>query len=287
MHQHTGPGWAWIITPALHPARFGPAQSSGAAVAVVDLEDSVAMADKKTARTAAQRFFEHGDTPESCTLGVRINAPTTLEGIRDLVALADYTTKPDLLVVPKVESARDIEMVAGVLDTDGANGYAPDLWALIETPRAITELASICIAPRLGGLVFGAADYAASLRCALQWQPLTYARSVVVNSAAQAGIRAIDSPGFGLNDMESLREESLRAKQLGFHGKGAVNVRQVAAINEAFAPSQEEIAHARSIVAAAQASQNGITTVGGQMVGPPFFRAAQDLVREIDGRARP
>lgn len=284
MPQHTGPGWAWIITPALHPARFGSAQNSGAAVAVVDLEDSVAMADKKTARTAAQRFFEDPDTTSSCTLGVRINAPTTLEGARDLVALASYTTKPDLLVVPKVESARDIELVSGVLDADG---YAPDLWALIETPRAITELASICTAPRLGGLVFGAADYAASLRCALQWQPLAYARSVVVNSAAQAGIRAIDSPGFDLNDMESLREESLRAKQLGFHGKGAVNVRQVVAINEVFAPSEEEITRARSIVAAAQASQNSITTVGGQMVGPPFFRAAQDLVREIDDRARP
>lgn len=284
MHQHAGPGWAWIITPALHPARFGAAQTSGAAVAVVDLEDSVAMADKHTARTAAQRFFEGADTPAACTLGVRINAPTTLEGARDLVALADYTTKPDLLVVPKVESARDIELVAGVLDADG---YAPDLWALIETPRAINELASICTAPRLGGLVFGAADYAASLRCALKWQALAYARSAVVNSAAQAGIRAIDSPCFDLNDMESLREESLWAKQLGFHGKGAVHVCQAALINEVFAPSEEEIAHARSIVAAAQASGNGITAVGGQMVGPPFFRVAQDLLRETDDRTHP
>ncbi|MCZ4120289.1 HpcH/HpaI aldolase/citrate lyase family protein [Streptomyces sp. H39-S7] len=272
------PGRAWIITPALRPRRFPTAHTSGAGVALVDLEDSVAMPDKQAARIAAREFFDRPDAP--CTLGVRINAPTTLEGARDLVALAAYQHKPDLILIPKTESARDIELVASVLDTDG---YTPDIWALIETPRAIDKLPSITKAHRLGGVVFGSADYAATLHCALNWQSLLYARCALVNSATAAGIPAIDAPTFVLNDVDALRCEAEKAKELGFHGKGAVHPRRAALINEIFAPSIEEIARARAIVAAGEQSGNGITAVDGQMVGTPFFAAARALVHEVDG----
>lgn len=278
MTQHTRPERAWIITPGLTPSRFDTAQTSGAAVALVDLEDSVATQDKQSARTQAQQFFHRPDAP--CTLGIRMNAPTTLEGTRDLVALAAYTAKPDLILVPKTESARDIELVAGVLDTDG---YTPDIWALIETPRAFDRLPSIMKEPRLGGVVFGSADYAATVRCGLSWEALLYARSALVNSATAAGIPAIDAPAFDLNDLDALRREAEKAKELGFYGKGAVHPRQAAVINATFAPSEQEIARARAIVAASQKSGNGITSVDGQMVGTPFFAGAQALVREIDG----
>ncbi|MEJ8657593.1 HpcH/HpaI aldolase/citrate lyase family protein [Streptomyces sp. MS1.AVA.4] len=276
--QHAGPGRAWIITPGLRPSRFETAQNSGAGVALVDLEDSVAMPDKQAARTAAQQFFDRPNAP--CTRGVRMNAPTTLEGARDLVALAAYVFKPDLVLVPKTECARDIELVASVLDSPS---YTPDIWALIETPRAFDKLPSIMKAPRLGGVVFGSADYAATVHCGLGWEALLYARSALVNSATAAGIPAVDAPAWDLNDLDALRREAQQAKELGFYGKGAVHPRQAAVINDTFAPSDEEIARARAIVAAGQKSGNGITTVGGQMVGTPFFTAAQDLVREVDG----
>ncbi|WP_455351335.1 HpcH/HpaI aldolase/citrate lyase family protein [Streptomyces sp. SYSU K217416] len=276
--QHIRPGRAWIITPGLRPSRFETARTSGAGVALVDLEDSVAMPDKQTARVAAQQFFDRPDAP--CTLGIRMNSPTTLEGARDLVAMAAYACKPDLILVPKTESDRDIELVAGVLDADG---YTPDIWALIETPRAFDRLPSIMKAPRLGGVVFGSADYAATVRCGLGWEALIYARSALVNSATAVGIPAIDAPVYALNDLDTLRREAEQAKQLGFHGKGAVHPRQAAVINDVFTPSEDEIAHARAIVAAGQTSGNGVTSVGGQMVGTPFFTAAQALVREVDG----
>ncbi|WP_175411841.1 CoA ester lyase [Streptomyces sp. TRM64462] len=277
MQQRTRPGRAWIITPALRPRQFETAQTSGAGVALVDLEDSVAPADKQAARHAAQQFFDRPSTP--CTLGIRMNAPTTLEGARDLIAMAAYPVRPDLVLVPKTESARDIELVAGVLD---AEGYTPDIWALIETPRAFDKLASITKAPRLGGVVFGSADYAATVRCGLTWQALLYARSALVNSAAAAGIPAIDAPAFDLNDLDALRREAEKAKEMGFYGKGAVHPRQAAVINDTFAPSEKEIARARAIVAAGQKSGSGITSVDGHMVGTPFFTAAQALVRDVD-----
>jgi citrate lyase beta subunit len=202
--------------PADRPVRGG--QTSGTDVAVVDLEDSVAPLDKLAARTTAQQFFDRPDAP--CALGLRMNSPTTLEGVRDLVTITTYACKPALVVVPKLESARDIEIVAGALDADG---YTPGIWALIETPRAFDKLPSILAAPRLGGVIFGSADYAAAVGCALGWKPLLYARSALVNSATAAGVPAIDAPVYDLHDLDGLRREAEQAKHLGFYGKAAVH----------------------------------------------------------------
>ncbi|MFC5805077.1 HpcH/HpaI aldolase/citrate lyase family protein [Streptomyces formicae] len=274
------PGRAWIITPGLHTDRFTSAQSAGAAVAVVDIEDSVAPADKQTARTASEAFFALPDPP--CTLGIRMNSLTTLDGIKDLVALAAYTARPDLIVVPKVESPRDIEVVAATLDTDG---YTPDMWALIESPRAFTTLPAIMRAPRLGGVIFGSADYAASVRCGLGWDALHYARSALITAATAANIPAVDAPTWELDNPSILRRDAERAKDLGFYGKGCVHPRHVKVINEVFTPTAEEIAQARAIAAAAAASDGTVTTVDGHMRGTPFFNATRALITEADRTA--
>ncbi|MEV0039137.1 CoA ester lyase [Streptomyces sp. NPDC050804] len=271
------PGRAWIITPGLHGDRFAGARKSGAAVAVVDIEDSVALPDKQTARTASEAFFALPDPP--CTLGIRMNSLTTIDGIKDLAALAAYTARPDLIVVPKVESPRDIELVAAALDADG---YTPDIWALIESPRAFNTLPEIMCAPRLGGVIFGSADYAASVRCGLTWDALHYARSALINAATAANIPAIDAPTWELDDPGILRRDAERAKEIGFYGKGCVHPRHVQVINQVFTPTTEEIAQARAIVAAADASGGTVTTVDGQMRGTPFFNRARALVAEAD-----
>jgi citrate lyase beta subunit len=271
------PGPAWIITPGLRTDRFAGAQGSGAAVAIVDIEDSVALPDKQTARTAAEAFFALPEPP--CTLGIRMNRLTALDGIKDLAALAAYTRRPDLIVVPKVESGRDIEVVAAAVDTEG---YTPDIWALIESPRAFADLSAIMRASRLGGVIFGSADYAATIGCGLDWESLRYARSALVNAATAAGLPAIDAPTWKLDDAEALRRDAEQAKDLGFRGKGCVHPRHVPVINEVFAPTPKEIAQARAIVAAADASGGTVTTVDGQMRGTPFFTAARALVDEAD-----
>ncbi|MFI8793111.1 HpcH/HpaI aldolase/citrate lyase family protein [Streptomyces sp. NPDC055105] len=271
------PGRAWIITPGLREDRFAHARKSGAAVAVVDIEDSVALPDKQTARTTSEAFFAHPDPP--CTLGIRMNSLTTIDGIKDLAALTSYTARPDLIVVPKVESPRDIGLVAAVLDADG---YTPDIWALIESPRAFDTLPTIMRAPRLGGVIFGSADYAATVRCGLDWDTLHYARSALINAASAANILAIDAPTWELDDPGILRRDAERAKEIGFYGKGCVHPRHVQVINEVFTPTTEEIAQARAIVAAADASGGTVTTVDGQMRGTPFFNRARALVAETD-----
>ncbi|MGW6413066.1 HpcH/HpaI aldolase/citrate lyase family protein [Streptomyces vinaceus] len=276
-HTSRRPGRAWIITPGLRTDRFEAARTSGASVAVVDIEDSVALPDKQTARTASEAFFALPEPP--CTLGIRMNSLTTLDGIKDLVALAAYTARPGLIVVPKVESARDVELVAAALDADG---YTPDIWALIESPRAFDHLPEIMRAPRLGGVIFGSADYAASVRCGLDWDALRYARSALINAATAANIPVIDAPTWQLDDPDTLRRDAERAKELGFHGKGCVHPRHVRVIDDVFTPTAQEIAEARAIVAAADASGGSVTAVDGHMRGTPFFNRARALVAETD-----
>lgn len=184
-----------------------------------------------------------------------------------------------MMLIPKVESPRDVEIVAAVLDS---GDYSPELYAVIETPRGVEQLPWIVRSPRLGGVVFGAADYAFEVGAALCWEALLVVRSAIVNAAATAGLAAIDSPYFALGDLAGLRWEAMRSKVLGYCGKIAVHPRQVPIINASFFPSDSEIARARSIVAAGEGTGLAVGTAEGQMVGAPFFAAAHALLAQVD-----
>jgi citrate lyase subunit beta/citryl-CoA lyase/(S)-citramalyl-CoA lyase len=270
----------WIITPGHCPARFPTARDCGADVALVDLEDAVPVPAKADARQAARAFFTT-PAPQGCTPGIRISSPATCEGIRDLADLAGYPVRPQLIVIPKVESPRDVEIIAGAIDTPD---YTPHLYALIETPRALEDLPSIVRAERIAGVLFGTADYATATGCGKGWEPMLHARSALITSAAAVGIPAIDSPFFDLDDMHGLRREAERAKGLGFAGKSCVHPRQLSILAEVFSPTEEEIATARAIVAAADKAGGRIVRVGHHMVGPPMVAAARNLLSRAAAR---
>jgi citrate lyase beta subunit len=283
-------GSTWLITPGTAPARFDAARDAGADVALVDLEDSVPHHSKDTARTAALQFLSstaepgEGDAP---VLGLRLNAPSTVHGLKDLVAVAECGHTPAVLLIPKVESPRDIELVADVVNAEAvdpgvggagvgdADDSEPRVWALIETPRAIERLPEILRARPLAGVVFGAADYAAAVGCRRDRATLRYPRSALAASAAAAGLPAIDSPFFDLTDADGLSREAEEARDLGFVGKGAIHPAQLAIIRDTFTPSPQELAAAVAVVAAADSAHGGIATVDGHMVGPPLVTAAR------------
>jgi citrate lyase subunit beta/citryl-CoA lyase/(S)-citramalyl-CoA lyase len=205
---------------------------------------------------------------------------TEPDGMRDLLALREYPVTPAVVLVPKVESPRDVEIVARLL-----RPVRPDLEliAIIETPRGVENAAAIAAAsPRPRALVFGAADYASALGVRLRWEPLLHARTRVVNAARVSEVEAIDSPTFQLQDPTALRREAALAQDLGFSGKIALHPRQVAVINQVFSPDAESLETARRVVAAGQHSGQGITTVDGAMVGRPFYEASRRLLDEFD-----
>lgn len=247
---------------------------SGADVALLDLEDSVPPAGKDAARADVLDFLggEGGTGGRGTALGVRMNAPCTVPGLQDLVELAGAGLWPELLLVPKVEAARDVELVAQIMDTHEGQCQ---IWALIETPRAIQNLASIVAAPAIAGVVFGAADYAAATGCRLSGRALLYPRAALAAEAAAAGLPAVDSPFFALHDVDGLRKETEEAIELGFVGKVAVHPCQLPVIEAAFRPNPRELEAARAVVSAADKAGGGITTVHGRMVGPPLVAVAR------------
>ncbi len=263
-------GRAVLSTPATTPDRFATAHRSGADICVVDLEDAVPPQHKEEARTAAAAFFAGTAAPRR---GIRVNAVTEPDGLRDLLAVRGFPVRPDVVLVPKVESARDIEIVGHVLGQDA------ELFAVVETPRGVQRLDEIaCASPRLRAVVFGAADYAAALGIGLAWAPLAHVRANIVNCTRAAGIHAIDAPSFAVTDMAAVRAEAELARELGFAGKVALHPRQVPVLTEVFSPGAAELAHASRVVAAGRRSGQGVTTVDGTMVGPPFFQASQRLL---------
>lgn len=251
--------------------------NSGADVALLDLEDSVPRADKNAARVAVlDSLTRTGGTGEgrSTVLGVRVNALGTEHGLRDLLGLIEAGRWPAVLLLPKVEAARDIELVGQIL---GAGAERCQLWALIETPRAVQELSGILRSPGLAGVLFGAADYAAAAGCRLTGRALSYPRAALAAGAAAAGLPAIDSPFFDLHDMAGLREEVGDAVELGFSGKVAIHPRQLPVIRSVLQPSLDDLQTARGVVRVADAAGGAIVTVDGRMVGPPLVAAARAL----------
>lgn len=274
-----------LVTPALDPSRFCKAQEVGADMGLLDLEDGVPQALKAEARRIA---VEHLSRPRTgVPMAMRINSLRTPDGLRDVLALLDSAARPDVILLPKVESPAEVRQLDELL---GAALPQTALLAIIETVRGVSSVDAIATStPRLRGLIFGAADMSAQLGVPLTWEPLLYARSRIAMAASLAGLCAIDSPFFDLEDRAGLVEETRRARALGFTGKVAIHPQQVGLIHEALRPSAVMVDHALRVVAEAGDGKGGIRVVGSSMVGPPLVAAARRVLAsaQVDPEPEP
>ena len=143
-----------LFVPGSRPDRFAKAKAAEAGLTVIDLEDAVAAEDKESARLAA---LEHVAAAPA-GWGIRINAITTLAGVRDLAALGDVEVLPPVLMVPMVETAAELDVVAGALGK-----RCPDLVPLVETPRGLRHALEIVSHAKVSALMFGGADLSSEL----------------------------------------------------------------------------------------------------------------------------
>jgi (S)-citramalyl-CoA lyase len=263
---------SWLFTPATRPDRFGKAAASGADVCIIDLEDSVAPADKAEARRAALAHLAQPGA-DSCHRALRINGLDRRFGIADLQALLESSASTDYLVLPKTESAAHLQILDRLL---AETGKATRLVALIESARGLAALEEIAAAtPRLQALLFGGADMSADLGAQTAWAPLAYARAQLVAACALTGVLTIDSPFFDVKDHEGLTQETAESVALGFAAKAAIHPNQIAAINAALTPRPEEVAQARAILAE---NIKGVGVVHGQMVDEAVARKARRIL---------
>lgn len=252
---------------------------------IMDLEDGVALSRKAEARVAvveALRALDFGGRERL----VRINPVGSGLETADLEAVA--ASQPDGLVIPKVESAAQVQRISQALaSAEQAHAWAPGavrLLVIVETALGVMNVREIAGADeRVDALMFGAEDLAGDIgatRTAEGWE-VFYARSAVVTAAAAYRRQAIDTVFVDLTDVEGLRRECERAMQMGYTGKMAIHPRQVEVINAAFTPSAEAVAQAQRLIEAytqQQAAGAGAFAYEGKMVDMPLIRAAEHVL---------
>ena len=252
---------------------------------VPDMEDSVPPGEKAAAREMIRGFL-----PRLAATGVpvipRVNALETDWIEADLRAVVG----PHVLGVSvgKVRSPGDVSAISQLLGTlERQAGIAVGTMRLvpwIETAEAVVSCDAICRASeRIVGLAFGGEDFANDMgieRLEDESQVL-YARSRICVAARAAHVLALDTPYFKLRDADGLRTNALRAKSLGFKGKFAIHPDHIAALNETFSPSEQEVAHAHRVIAAyeeAERAGRGSTSLDGWVIDVPVVKRARALL---------
>lgn len=278
----------FLFAPASDARKVHKAVRSGAHVVVLDLEDGVAPAQKEVARRGAVSALRERAS-WACQLAVRVNPAGTQDGAADLDAIgADV---PDWLIVPKVESASNVRAVRERL-AGTAQGTRPAIVATVETPRGVLDADSICRAePELRALLFGAGDLSAALgiRESPSRAELDHPRSHVALVAAAAGLLAIDCPFYqDLSDLDALRADAARGRQLGYGAKAVIHPDHLAVVRRAFAPSADDVAWAHAVVESFQragAAGMGATSAAGSMVDEPIVEQARAILAEAQEAA--
>jgi citrate lyase subunit beta/citryl-CoA lyase len=273
-----------LFVPGDRPERFDKAAASGADALILDLEDAVAPGGKAAARAAvaARLRAPRGDV----AVFVRVNPLGTSLLDEDLAALGGLS--PDGVVLPKAEGAASVRDLATRLATVGIDTAI--LPIATETPAAIFQLGSYagCGVP-LAGLTWGAEDLPAAIGAATSREedgrftaPYEMTRSLALFAAHAAGVAAIETVFPAFKDEAGLARYAARAARDGFTGMMAIHPTQVATINAAFTPTEEQVAHARAVVAAFEGSpEAGVLQLDGMMIDAPHLVQARRLLARV------
>jgi malyl-CoA/(S)-citramalyl-CoA lyase len=305
-----------LAVPGTNVRAMEKSTTLGADVVFLDLEDAVAPDDKERARAnVIEALGAHG-WPASA-VSVRINGLDTHWCYRDVVDVVEACGDVlDTVLVPKVGAASDVEFVATLLDQiEQRRGFRPGeigIHVLIETARGMANVESIARArpDRLEAMVFGVADYAASVQARTtnigganpdysvltdpigvagereshwgdQWH---FGISRMVAACRAEGLRPIDGPFGDFNDPDGYRSAARRAASLGCEGKWAIHPSQVELANEVFTPSDAEVERAERILQAMEEAAKqgqGAVSLDGRLIDAASIRMAENLMRKV------
>jgi malyl-CoA/(S)-citramalyl-CoA lyase len=303
-----------LAVPGSNVRMLEKAPRLGADIVMLDLEDAVAPADKPQARRNVIAALREQDWT-GCSVSLRINGLDTHWCYRDLVDVVEEAgDRIDQVMIPKVSGAGDVHLVATLLDQiEAAVGLERriGLSVLIETALGmvnIDEIATAC-PRRMEAMVFGVADYAASLQSHTtsiggadpnyavltdadggarerhwgdQWH---YALARIAVTCRAHGLRPIDGPFGDFNDPEGFLAAARRAAVLGYEGKWAIHPSQIELANDVFTPDAHVVEKTHRIVAAmkdAAARGSGAVSLDGRLIDAASIRMAETLLAKLD-----
>jgi len=302
-----------LAVPGSNRRMLEKAPDAGADIVFLDLEDAVAPDDKEPARANIIEALQTYDWSK-CAVSIRMNGLDTYWAYRDLVEVVEAAgDKLDTVLIPKVGSAADVLFVATMLSQiEAYKGFRQiNIHVLIETAMGmanVEEIARTC-PERMEAMVFGVADYAASVRARTtnigganpdygvltdtdengvrgyhwgdQWH---FGISRMVAACRAYGLRPIDGPFGDFNDPEGFRAAARRAAALGCEGKWAIHPSQVALCNEIFTPTENEVSRAYRIIESMQQAAKegkGAVSLDGRLIDAASIRMAENVVRQI------
>ncbi len=302
-----------LAVPGSNVKMMQKAPDLGADVVFLDLEDAVAPDDKEQARINIIEALNTLDWSK-CSVSVRINGLDSHYAYRDIVDVVEQAgDKLDTILIPKVNQPSDVEFVALLLEQiEAAKGLNPiNLHILIETAKGmanVERIAETC-PERLEAMVFGVADYAASVEARTtqmgganpdygmlsdpddsgnrvfhwgdQWH---FAMSRMIVACRANGLRPIDGPYGNFSDPDGFRNVAQAFAALGGEGKWAIHPSQIALANEVFTPGEKLITRARRILEElekAQAEGRGAVSLDGRMIDAASIRQAEALIGKV------
>ncbi len=255
-----------LYMPASNERALEKAKSIPCDGLILDLEDAVAPDAKPAARDAACAAAASGDYGRR-TVTIRVNGEGTEWHDADLAAAA--AAGPDAVVVPKVDSASQVERLVAALERGGAPEHTK-LWAMVETPLAVLDALAIARASsRLAVLVLGTNDLVKELYAehVPGRGPILPSLHTVLLAARAAGLAVVDGVYNDVKDTDGFLAECRQGRELGFDGKTLIHPGQVEGANKTFAPSEQAVDDARGVLRAwDDGAGSGVVTYQGRMV---------------------
>lgn len=276
-----------LYMPASNERALEKAKSLSADTIIFDLEDAVSPNAKDTARANAGAALESG-AYGGRELVVRVNAIETPWFEEDLKQAC--TSQANAVLVPKIMGADSIRHISDLMDQFGASPTA-QLWAMIEMPIAILQIAEIAAmsrSSRLTTFVMGFNDLAKEMRAEQDRQLFTPAMAQTIMAARAYDMNVIDSVYNDFKDPDGLAAECEQARKYGFDGKTLIHPSQIDIANKAFAPSAEKIAEAETIIAAFDdpaTAGKGVIVVDGKMTEILHLNQAKQIIALADAIA--
>ncbi|HKX08411.1 MAG TPA: CoA ester lyase [Stellaceae bacterium] len=288
------PVWrSLLFVPVIAKKFVDGAAWRGADAIILDLEDSVPLAEKPRARALLQEAAEIVARGGADVL-VRINRPLR-HAIPDIEAAV--SPRVHALALPKVESANHLRLLCEVIDEieaeRGMTLGSTKLLAMVETAEAFFEMPAIARAhPRVVALTLGAEDFSLSVGMLPEAEGLFFPKQQMIIAARSAGVLPLGFLGTvaDFRDLAAFRATVQRSRRLGFLGAACVHPSQISILNEEYAPQPDDVVHAERVVAAyekATAQGVGAITVDGKMIDVPVVERAQALLarhRAIEAR---
>ncbi len=275
-----------LFVPGNNPGMIQDAYIYGSDSIMFDLEDSVSVGEKDSARCLVYEALTNLDYGTKETV-VRINSLESGLGISDLEAIV--RARPNVIRLPKTEFAADVtdceKEIERIEKKAGIAVGTTKMMAAIESAIGVLNAKEIAFSSkRLIGIALGAEDYVTNLKTnrSPEGTELMFARSMILHAARAAGIAAIDTVYSDVNNEEGLIAEATLIKHLGFDGKSVINPRQIAPIHKIFTPTEKDIKKSMAImeaIAEANRKGSGVIALNGKMIDKPIVERAKWVLK--------